>query len=68
MVEDTRPGGSIPFLDIIITTEQDKILSTGVYKNPHIQTSTYNGTVTIRQLQNSVTDTPTHRVKSVCST
>ena len=32
--EDPRPDGSIPFLDILITPEQDGILSTTVYKKP----------------------------------
>ena len=38
--EQTRLDGSMPFLDVLVTPEQDRTLSITVYKNP-IHTDQY---------------------------
>ena len=57
-VEDNKEDGSIPFLDTIVKPEADGSLSITVYRNLHIQTSIYSGTVTITSQPSSVSFKP----------
>ena len=66
--EDPRPDGSMPFLDILITPEQDGSLSTTVYRKP-TQTDLYlqwdsHHTVSAKY---SVVGTLYHRAETICS-
>ena len=66
--EDSRPDGSMPFLDILITPRQDGSLKTTVYRKP-THTDLYlqwdsNHTITSKY---SVVDTLHHRAQVICS-
>ena len=66
--EDSRPDGSMPFLDILITPRQDGSLKTTVYRKPTL-TDLYlqwdsNHTITSKY---SVVDTLHHRAQVICS-
>ena len=66
--EDSRPDGSMPFLDILITPREDGSLSTTVYRKP-THTDLYlqwdsNHTITSKY---SVVGTLHHRVHVICS-
>ena len=66
--EDSRPDGSMPFLDILITPREDGRLKTTVYRKP-THTDLYlqwdsNHTITSKY---GVVDTLHHRAKVICS-
>ena len=66
--EDSRPDGSMPFLDILITPKEDGSLSTTVYRKP-THTDLYlqwdsNHTITSKY---SVVGTLCHRAQVICS-
>ena len=66
--EDSRPDGSMPFLDILITPREDDSLKTTVYRKP-THTDLYlqwdsNHTITSKY---GVVDTLHHRAKVICS-
>ena len=66
--EESRPDGSMPFLDILITPKEDGSLSTTVYRKP-IHTDLYlqwdsNHTITSKY---SVVGTLHHRAQVICS-
>ena len=66
--EESRPDGSMPFLDILITPKEDGSLSTTVYRKP-THTDLYlqwdsNHTITSRY---SVVGTLHHRAQVICS-
>ena len=56
--EDAKPDGSLPFLDTVVLPQPDNSLLTTVYRKPHTQIYTCNGTVTIICLPNIVLLTP----------
>ena len=65
---DPRPDGSMPFLDILITPEQDESLSTTVYRKPthtdlYLQWDSHH-TVSAKY---SVVGTLYHRAETICS-
>ena len=57
-VEDTKEDGSIPFLDTIVNLRLMAHYPSLCTGNPHIQTSTCHGTVTITSQPNLVSSTP----------
>ena len=66
--EETRSDGSIPFLDILITPEEDGRLKTSVYRKP-THTDLYlqwDNHYTVPS-KYSVAGTLYHRAKTVCS-
>ena len=68
ITEETRPIGSMPFLDTLITTQQDGTLTTSVYRRPthtdlYLQWDSHHNLA----CKYSVINTLTHRAKAVCS-
>ena len=66
--EDSRPDGSMPFLDILIIPNQDGSLSTTVYRKPmhtdlYLQWDSHH-TVSAKY---SVVGTLYHRAETICS-
>ena len=66
--EDSRPDGSMPFLDILIIPNEDGSLSTTVYRNPthtdlYLQWDSHH-TVSAKY---SVVGTLHHRAETICS-
>ena len=66
--EETRPDGSMPFLDTLIILEQDRTLSTTVYRKP-IHTDQYLHWHSQHNLyaECSVFNTLTYRTRTVYS-
>ena len=67
--EGTQPDGSMPFLDTIITPEQNRTLSISVYRkhtqrNQYLQWDSHHHIATTY----SVIGTLSHTAKSICST
>ena len=52
--KESRIGGSMPFLDILITPKEDGSLSTSVYGKPTYTDLYYNGTATTQYHPNTV--------------
>ena len=69
IVEDNRSVGAMPFVDIIIAPTPEGTLTTGVYRKPthRDQYLQWDGHHNITA-KYSVTNTLTHRLKTVCST
>ena len=66
--EETRPDGSMPFQDMLITPQQDGTLTISVHKKPthtnlYIQVDSHHNLA----CKYSVINTLTHRAKAVCS-
>ena len=66
--EETRPDGSMPLLDTLITPQKDGTLTTSVYRKPthtdlYLQWDSNHNLV----CKYSVINTLTHRAKAVCS-
>ena len=68
-VEEAKENGSIPFLDTLITPEQNGTFSIGVYRKP-INTDLYLSWDSNHNLSAmySVIKTLTHRAHTICST
>ena len=66
--EETRPDGSMPFLDTLITPQEDGTLTTHVYRKP-TNTDLYHQWDSHHNLacKNSMINTFTHRAKTACS-
>ena len=68
-VEGTRPGGSMPFMDALVTLEQNRILSINVYRKPnHMYQYLYWDSHHYIVVKDSVISTLAHRAKALCST
>ena len=66
--EDSKPDGSTPFLDMMITPKEDGRLSTTVYRKPthtdlHLQWDSHHSISS----KYSVVGTLHHRAKTICS-
>ena len=66
--EDSRPDGSMPFLDILVTPREDGSLSTTVYRKPthtdlYLQWDSHHSISS----KYSVSGTFHHRAKTICS-
>ena len=67
--EDTRPDGSIPFLDTLVTPQEDGTLTKAVYRKPthtdlYLQWDSHDNLA----CKCSVINTLTHMAKAVCYT
>ena len=68
-VEEARPDGSIPFLNILLTPQSDGTFTTKVYRKPihtdlYLQWDSHHNHAT----KYSVINTLTHRAMTICST
>ena len=67
-IEETRQDGSMPFLDTLVTPQEDGTLTTSVYRNLthtdlYLQWDSHHNLA----CKYSVINTLTHRAKAVCS-
>ena len=66
--EEPRPDGSLPFLDILITTDKDDRLDTTVYRKPtHTDQYMHWDSHHTISSKYSVVGTLLHRAKTICS-
>ena len=67
-VEEAGPEGSIPFLDILITSQTDGTFTTKVYRKPtHTDLYLEQDSHHILSAKYSVINTLTHRARTICS-